>query len=294
MDSRIIINFTPGSTFLHRLTGTTKVRFYLCMLWFLIACWDIRLLIPILILAMAGVVSTKPYWKPIIIICIIVVWMNLFNLFLYFLFDPRIGELWTGTFTQFGQITGRFVLGYETMWYFLTRFLKLITSFAVSLLFILAITPSEFAAGLNSIRLPYKFCIIVELAFRYIPDLIRDFKEISISAQTRGSETDKRKVSIGKRLRGATMVLIPLVLSSFNRVGDIANAMDLRGFGKIKKRSWYCERPPKKTDKIVQVIGILFFLAGIYITLMRIFNPDNPQMWYPYNDLTTYNWRIFW
>ena len=133
----------------------------------------------------------------------------------------------------------------------------------------------------------------MELAFRYIPDLVRDFKEISISAQTRGSETDKRKVSLRKRIKGAMMVLIPLILSSFNRVGDIANAMDLRGFGKMKKRSWYSERPPKKIDRIVQFIGILFFLAGTYITLMRLFNPDNPQMWYPYNPLITYNWTIF-
>ena len=69
--------------------------------------------------------------------------------------------------------------------------------------------------------------------------------------------------------------------------------MDLRGFGKLKKRSWYAERPPQRVDGIVQFIGVLFLIAAVYITMMRIFNPDNPQMWYPFNDLTTYNWRIF-
>ena len=293
MENKFIINFTLGETPLHRLTGTTKVRFFLCMIFFLIALWDIRVIMPLLVLFAAGVVSTRPYWKPLRIIFIIVVLMNLFNLFLYYMFDPEVGKQWTGSFTQFGVISGRFVLGYETFWYFGVRFFKLITSFMLCMVFVLSITPSEFAAGLASLRLPYRFCIIVELAFRYIPDLLRDYKEISISAQARGNEADKRKISLAKRVKAALMVIIPLILSSFGRVGDIANAMDLRGFGKMKQRSWYAERPPAKADRVVQLIGLLFFIGGVYITLMRLFNPDNPQIWYPYNDLITYNWRIF-
>ncbi|NLA82265.1 MAG: energy-coupling factor transporter transmembrane protein EcfT [Clostridiaceae bacterium] len=293
MDNKLIINFTLGETPLHQLTGTTKVRFFLCMMAFLIAIWDIRVIVPLLFIFSAGVVSTKPYWKPIRIVLTVVILMNLFNLFLYYIFNPTIGLEWTGTFTQFGSILGRYVLGYESMWYFAVRFLKMITTFVLCMVFILSITPSEFAAGLNSLRLPYRFCIIVELAFRYIPDLMRDYREISVSAQARGLETDKRKASIAKRVQGNLMVIIPLIFSSFSRVNHIADAMDLRGFGKLKKRSWYAERPPQKVDGIVQFIGVLFLIAAIYITMMRIFNPDNPQMWYPFNDLNTYNWRIF-
>ena len=293
MDNKLIINFTLGETPLHQLTGTTKVRFFLCMMAFLIAIWDIRVILPLLVIFSAGVISPKPYWKPIRIVLTVVVLMNLFNLFLYYIFNPTIGLEWTGTFTQFGSILGRYVLGYESMWYFAIRFTKMITTFVLCMAFILSITPSEFAAGLNSIRLPYRFCIIVELAFRYIPDLMRDYREISVSAQARGLETDKRKASIAKRVQGNLMVIIPLIFSSFSRVNHIADAMDLRGFGKLKKRSWYAERPPQKVDGIVQFIGVLFLIAAIYITMMRIFNPDNPQMWYPFNDLNTYNWRIF-
>ncbi|NLB50414.1 MAG: energy-coupling factor transporter transmembrane protein EcfT [Clostridiaceae bacterium] len=292
MEDKFIINFTLGDTPLHQLTGTSKVRLFLSLIAFLIAVWDIRVIMPLLFVFAAAIVSTRPYWKPIRFVFTVVILMNLFNLFLFFLFNPTVGEIWTGTFTQFGSLSGRYVLGYETMWYFGVRFAKMITTFLLCMAFILSITPSEFAAGLNSLRLPYRFCIIVELAFRYIPDLLRDYRDISVSAQARGSETDKRKTSVFKRLKSSLLIIVPLIITSFSKVGDIANAMDLRGFGRKKKRSWYAERPPQKADRIAQLVALLFLIATLYFTLMRIFNPANPEMWYPYNDLVTYNWRI--
>jgi energy-coupling factor transport system permease protein len=292
MEDKFIINFTLGDTALHQLTGTTKVRVFLCLIVFLITVWDIRVILPLLFIFAAGVLSTKPYWKPIRVVFTIVVLMNLFNLFLFFLFNPSIGMTWTGSLTQFGSVGGRYLLAYETFWFFGVRFSKMIATFLLCLAFILSITPSEFAAGLNSIRLPYRFCIIVELAFRYIPDLMRDYQDISVSAQARGSETDKRKASLLKRAKSSVMIIIPLILTSFSKVGNIANAMDLRGFGRLKKRSWYAERPPARSDRLVQLVGLLFLLAAIYLIVMRLFNPQNPDMWYPFNDLESYNWRL--
>lgn len=292
MENKFIINFTPGTTPLHRLTGATKVRVFLEFIWLIIAVWDIRLLSFLLVCFMVGAASLKPYWRPIRILMLVVVWMNLLNVFLYYLFSPDIGQQWAGSLTYFHHIAGRYNLSYETLWYFITRLVKLFSSFACCLVFILSVTPSEFAAGLASLHLPYRFCIIVMLAFRYIPDLLRDYKEISVSAQARGSETDKRKTSLIKRLKSSFLVIVPLILSSFGRINEIANAMDLRGFGKSKKRTWYAERPNQTADKVLQAIGFLALLLGIYVTLMRVFNPDNPQLWYPFNDLTTYNWAV--
>lgn len=293
MDDKFIINFTLGETPLHQLTGTTKVRLFLCLIVFLIAVWDIRVILPLLLVFTLAIVSTKPYWKPIRVVFTLVFFMNLFNLFLFYLFNPMIGEIWTGSFTPFATISGRYILGYETLWFFWVRFSKMIATFFLCMAFILSITPSEFAAGLNSIRLPYRFCIIVELAFRYIPDLLRDYKDISVSAQARGNETDRRKASLFRRLKSSLLIIVPLILTSFSKVGTIANAMDLRGFGREKKRSWYAERPPARVDRVVQLLGLIFLMAALYLFLMRLFNPENPDMWYPFNDVETYNWRIF-
>ena len=40
------------------------------------------------------------------------------------------------------------------------------------------------------------------------------------------------------RLKNSVNILLPLILTSLNRIDVISNAMELRGFGKNKKRSW--------------------------------------------------------
>jgi energy-coupling factor transport system permease protein len=291
MQNKFVISYTLGNTPLHRLTGATKVRLFLSLILLTIVIWDLRVTLPLLIVCLCGVVSTRPIWKPLKVIFTFVAVMNIVNLILYYISTPGAGLEWTGTYTPvYGS--GRYALSPETLWYLGNRFIKMMASFMVCMAFILSITPSEFASGLASLRLPYKFCIIVELALRYIPDVLRDYQEISISAQCRGSETDRRKVSFIKRLRQSTLVIVPLILTSFGRISDIANAMDLRGFGKLKTRSWYCEREPGAADRVVQGIALFIVLVSVYVFLMRLLNPQNPQMWYPFNDLHTYNWRI--
>jgi len=54
--------------------------------------------------------------------------------------------------------------------------------------------------------------------------------------------------------------------------------MELRGFGKLKRRSWYSARPFSRVDKAALVISILLFAAGMWYTFhdgSRFYNPFN-------------------
>ena len=53
------------------------------------------------------------------------------------------------------------------------------------------------------------------------------------------------------RLKNSVNILLPLILTSLNRIDTISNAMELRGFGKDKKRTWYTRRPFARRDFIV-------------------------------------------
>jgi len=60
------------------------------------------------------------------------------------------------------------------------------------------------------------------------------------------------------------------------RIDTISTAMELRSFGKYKKRTWYMARPLKRNDFIVIVSMILFMAVGLYITFRdgsRFYNP---------------------
>ena len=155
----------------------------------------------------------------------------------------------------------------------------MLTSFVISLVFIISITPSEMAAGLTSIGLPYKFGSIVEIAFRYIPDISRDYQNIAISMQCRGLELDKKKTKAFDRLKQIVMILIPLVITSFDRVNDIANAMDLRGFGKHKKRTYYAEHEKIKGENIFVALYIILLIIIIVYSVYTRVVPRPTEMW---------------
>lgn len=279
--NNFIINLTPGETFLHKLSGTTKVRLFLILIVYLIMSFDIRLILPVFIVSVIGLISLKPKMKSLNYLIGFVVAMNLFNILLYYLADPHLGLLYFGKETIWFQFNDYYIVTFEEVWFLAARLLKMITTFLVSMVFILAITPSELAAGLYSCKVPYKVCTIVEMAFRYIPDIARDYTNIKISMQARGVELDPKKAGIVERLKQNILILVPLIITSFDRIGNISNAMDLRGFGKGKKRSYYSEHEETANDKKVKVVYIALgiFVIG-YIIAKIVFHI--PEVWYPF------------
>jgi len=153
--------------------------------------------------------------------------------------------------------------------------LKYITIIPPAMLLIVTTHPSEFAASLNRIGVPYTAAYAVSLTLRYIPDIQRDFEAISQSQQARGLELS-RKASLIKRLKGTAPLLLPLLFSSLDRIDVISRAMELRGFGKHRKRSWYRARPFSRADKAALIISAALFAAGLWLTFRgenRFFNP---------------------
>ena len=78
------------------------------------------------------------------------------------------------------------------------------------------------------------------------------------------------------RLQSACSILVPLVLSSMDRIETISNAMELRGFGKTGKRTWYSGRKFSKSDVLFMAACILIMIGSLLITWLngsRYFNP---------------------
>lgn len=282
MNERLIINLIPGDTFLHKLSGTTKTRLFAVLIVVTIMTFDLRILGPLFVVSLVGLFSVKPDWRKIWWLIVFVVVGNLSNLVLYWLADPNVGEFYCNTSTVLVAFSDYLVVTSETIWYLFVRMIKMMATFFISMTYILAITPSEAAAGLYSMRVPYKICFIVSLALRYIPDIARDFTNIKISMQCRGVELDSKRASLGKRLKQTVLILVPLIISSFDRIGNIANAMDLRGFGKRKKRSYYSEHEATKADQVFKAIYIIIGVLCLVYIAAGIIAPAATKMWYPF------------
>ena len=282
MNNRFLINFTPGNTTIHKLTGGTKVLLFVLFTLAIIVTFDIRVIVVLAIFPIAAIISMKPNYKPIrFMIGFMFVVVGLLGSLMLLLVSPNAGLANVGGSTIIWQITDHLYVTRETLWYVFAMFVKRLASFMVVIAFVLATTPSEFASGLAYLHVPYKICTIVSLAYRTIPDIARKYTDIKNSMQMRGVELSK-KASLGKRLKATAALLVPLIISSFSRVEVIANAMDLRGFGRLKKRTWYAEHELTKADKILRKLCIPFALFIVfYIIYFRIINPWPASYWSP-------------
>lgn len=79
------------------------------------------------------------------------------------------------------------------------------------------------------------------------------------------------------RLKNSVNILLPLILSSLQRIDVISSAMELRGFGKDKKkRTWYMKRPDEAERFYCHRIGRA--AAGVSLGMIaanggRFWNP---------------------
>lgn len=201
------------------------------------------------------------------------VFLVLNNLFI-FLFDPNQGTTLYGTRHVLFHLFWRYDVTAEQLFYMLNISLKYFVALPVAILFISATNPSEFAASLNSIGISYKVGYSVAIALRYIPDIQRDYHSISQAQQARGVELGKNEHFFA-RLKNSVNILLPLILTSLNRIDTISNAMELRGFGKNKKRTWYTKRPFTRRDFIAIAIGVVLLAVSLFVTIRfgRFYNP---------------------
>ena len=270
-----LFNYIEKESPIHGLTGATKL---VCLLlWSLAAMttYDTRLLLVLAVLGIAlfpiGRIGVKDVsfmlWFTLVFLVL--------NTVLVYLFSPQHGTEVYGTCTYLFGLSGHFAPTAEQLFFQLNYILKYFATIPFVLLFVCTTNPSEFAASLNKIGVSYSVSYSVALALRYIPDIQKQYHEISQASQARGVELSK-KASLVSRLKSASTILVPLILSSMDRIEIISNAMELRGFGKGKTRSWYSEKPFKAGDWLTIALGVLLLALVIFMFKAdggRYYNP---------------------
>lgn len=270
-----ILSYIERRSPIHKLTGTSKLIFFLCWSIATMITYDTRVLLGLLIGSAIIFSISKIRLDDIKIILILAgIFLITNNLFVY-LFAPEYGvELYQSKTIVF-QISKIYSITLQQLFYHFNMSLKVICVVPIALLFIACTDPSEFAASLSRIGVSYRIGYSVSLALRYIPDIQKEYRNISQAQQARGIDISG-KDKFFTRLKNSIAILLPLVLSSLNKIETVSNAMELRGFGKKKKRTWYTYRKMGKNDWISLGIAIVVLLSSIIITFYdgnRYFNP---------------------
>ena len=269
-----IFNYIDRPSPIHRLSGATKLVCLLLWSFAAMLTFDTRMIAVLTVLSFALLRLSQIKLSDVSFLLKLTIFFMLFNNLVLFLFSPQYGvEIYGTKHALFGS--GRFTVTQEQLFYHLNQMLKCFAMVPVVLLFVCTTQPSEFAASLNRIGVKYTVAYSVALALRYIPDIQQEYHEISQAQQARGIEMSAKE-SLFRRLRSASAILIPLILSSMDRIEVISNAMELRGFGKNKRRSWYMARPFRPADFAAMGLCALLLAAAIFLNIhngTRFWNP---------------------
>ena len=270
-----LFNYIERDSPIHQLTGASKLVGLLMWSLATMTAFHTPLLVILTVAASLLFRISRIKLKEISFMLKFTFVFMILNILLIFLFSPQHAVSIYGTKTVLFEIAGPYVVTAEQLFYHLNVALKYTCTIPVVLLFVSTTNPSEFAASLNRIGVSYRISYAVSIALRYIPDIQREYYDISQSQQARGIEMSK-KAKFFQRLKNISAILVPLILSSLERIDTISNAMELRGFGKGKKRTWYNARPFSVGDIIAMVVSIGLFVLSVILTLVtgsRFYNP---------------------
>lgn len=262
-----MLSYIKKDSPIHKLTGATKLICFL--LWTIAAMitYDTRVLIGLFIAGIIVFKISKIKFKDVSFILYFILFFLLLNALLIFVFSPYQGVEIYGSRTDLFHLIGPYTVTKEQLFYELNVILKYFATIPMALLFILTTDPSEFAASLNKIGVSYKVAYTVSIALRYIPDVQRDYKDISFAQQARGIDLSSKE-KLSKRIKNSAAILMPLIFSSLERIDKISLAMELRAFGNNKQRTWYNSRKFGKIDYIS--IVILLMIVAISIAMVKV------------------------
>lgn len=272
-----LFDYIERDNLIFRLSGLTKLICFICMTFSVMFSYDIRYILFVTVLSCIFFRMSELRFSQIRLMLIYVAVFLLLNFILTYLFSPVYGTEIYGSSHELFRFSSRYVVTEEQLLYQITKISKYASMVPMGMLFLLTTNPSEFAASLNRIGVSYKGTYALSLTLRYFPDIIREYNDIALAQQSRGLDFSKKE-KLGQRVKNVVAVMVPLILSTLDRIDLISNAMDLRSFGKHKKRTWYVAEPLKRSDFAAIAVGIIILAGSLMMTFMvnggsRFWNP---------------------
>jgi energy-coupling factor transport system permease protein len=127
------------------------------------------------------------------------------------------------------------------------------------------INPSLYGITFKGLGLGDKLAYAMDMAFRFVPSLGRDFQITMDAQRARGFELDSRKgINIVQRVRNFAPLLVPLTIGAVLGGEEITDAMDLRAFG-VKTRTWLPKLKYQAKDWALIVFAVFLLAATIVI-----------------------------
>ncbi|MHA1331329.1 MAG: energy-coupling factor transporter transmembrane component T family protein, partial [Candidatus Hodarchaeales archaeon] len=125
--------------------------------------------------------------------------------------------------------------------------------------------PFSFAHSLTKIKVPYMIAYALSLSLRFAPIFTIETINIQKAQSARGLNT--KATSIRGLSNIIQFTLVPLMVSTLDRIRGITISMDGRAFGLFSERTYLEDIPFKRSDLVKLTLFILSILLLIFIEI---------------------------
>ena len=243
--------YQDKNTFLHRLDPRTKLWAMLVSFALLLLFQDPRyelagLLVILIYGALAGALGNlKKIWLLLLLIGLLS--------FLGWAVMAR------GTTPLFWHITR------ESLLYGLGTAIKIDAMIVAGIVFLSATRNKEVALGLIRLGLPYPAAFAFSMALRLVPTFVGAGFTAIEAQRSRGLDLDEGNVI--QRARKHIPLLAPIFLNTIRSTNQLAMALEGRGFGARKERTYYLEIRVKNADVVVGGASLVLLVFALTLRL---------------------------
>ncbi|HEY9086565.1 MAG TPA: energy-coupling factor transporter transmembrane component T [Anaerolineaceae bacterium] len=236
--------------------------------------WDIRFLLFFFVLVIFQYVLSRLTWRETFRAWLFILFFIVFIVGINTLISGRAGPtavlqgthtFWTGSVTlPLVNWTITINLTLEKLFFAMTQIVRMLSMAILFFIIPFTIDPRTYGISFSGLGMPDRFAFSMDLAFRFVPTLTRDFSVTLDAQRARGFEIEKLDGGIFAQIRKLAPLLVPVTMNAILSGEDITNAMDLRCFG-LRKRTWAQALTYRWWDKALIAFGIVVAVASLVI-----------------------------
>jgi energy-coupling factor transport system permease protein len=153
----------------------------------------------------------------------------------------------------------------ESLLYGLAIALRIVGAIIAGMIFLSTTRNEEIATGLVKLGIPYRFAFAVSTALRLVPTIAATGSTIGQAQRSRG--LDLESGNIIQRIRKNVPLLIPVFVSTIRSTNVFSMALESKGFGAGKERTYVLELHITRRDVLAMVLFLLVLAAALAIRL---------------------------
>jgi energy-coupling factor transport system permease protein len=277
------VNFAPRylgrGSWLAQRDPRVLVLAVVCFVFAAIQVWDLRLMIGLLVLALAWYRSAHIPFRDVRRL-----WLFAFVFISLLVFGngiiasgrvQRLPDGWEQHVYFLLPLLGS-PISAENVTFAITQFLRFMGMIAIGMPLAFAIDPEVLGVTFARLGVPSRFAFAIDLTWRFIPSFAADLRTTLDAQRVRGMDFAPRAKGPIARLRRQIPVVVPTVVNAIAGAEDTIDAMDLRGFG-TGPRTWLRELRLDRTDRLV-LAGYLLLLVGATVAG---FGTSSSYLWIP-------------